>query len=409
MNHTTIWSTLRQTFAAWNEHEAPRLGAALAFYTVLSLAPLVIVVVGIVRLVFGHSAAQTQLLTQIESMMGHQGAEAVKAMIEHGEKPASGVIATIIGVITLLFGASGVFGELRDALNKMWEVKPESGGGLWGTIQAALLLFRHGPGRGISSPRLVTNERRFGGTRQVFWGIVANAQGLVLTAIDFGVSLGAITVLFALIFRYVPATRVAWRNVWGGGGATAVLFTIGKSLIGLYLGKAAVGSAYGAAGSLVVVIVAIYSAMIFLFGAESPMSWISEANPNNRRRAESITGRRNPAGDSRKRDSRQPRPRTLGGSCVPQARPPFPKPRFLGIRMSMELATAVSVIVCRPFGAVFREPIAGAAEPGPKFSRAPQPRRPKHLYNQLFWEYLRIRGPVRQASAKRTLRKAPPL
>jgi uncharacterized BrkB/YihY/UPF0761 family membrane protein len=127
MNYKTLGAMLRQTFSARNEHEAPRLGAALAFYTILSLAPLVILVLGIVALIFGHSTAQNQLLSQVDSMVGHQGSEAVKGMIEHAQKPASGTVASIIGVITLLFGASGVFGELRSALNTMWDGLPFRG------------------------------------------------------------------------------------------------------------------------------------------------------------------------------------------------------------------------------------------------------------------------------------------
>jgi membrane protein len=141
MNYKAIWSMLSQTFSAWNEHEAPRLGAALAFYTILSLAPLVILVIAIVALVFGHSSAQNQLLGQVESMVGRQGSEAVKGMIEQAQKPASRAFASIIGVITLLFGASGVFGELRSALNRMWDVKPKKEGGLWGTIKQRFFSF----------------------------------------------------------------------------------------------------------------------------------------------------------------------------------------------------------------------------------------------------------------------------
>ena len=141
MSHKTIWSMLIQTFSAWNEHEAPRLGTALAFYTILSLAPLVILVVGIVALIFGHSTAQNQLLGQVDSMLGHQGWDVVKGMIEHAQTPAFGMFASIIGVITLLFGASGVFGELRSALNEMWGVKPASGGGLWETVKQHFLSF----------------------------------------------------------------------------------------------------------------------------------------------------------------------------------------------------------------------------------------------------------------------------
>jgi len=135
MHYRAVWTILRDTFVAWNEHEAPRLGAALAFYTILSLAPLVILVIAIGALIFGHSAAQGQLLAQVDGLIGRQGSEAVGGMIEHAQKPASGAFASIAGVITLLFGASGVFGELRSALNLIWDVKPAGGAGLWGTLR----------------------------------------------------------------------------------------------------------------------------------------------------------------------------------------------------------------------------------------------------------------------------------
>jgi membrane protein len=268
MNHTTIWSMLSQTFSAWNEHEAPRLGAALAFYTILSLAPLVILVIALVALVFGHSTAQDQLLGQVDSMIGHQGSEAVKGMIEHAQEPASGTFASIIGVITLLFGASGVFGELRSALNKMWDVKIDSGGGVWGTIKQRFFSFGMVLAVGFLLLVSLVISVALAALGKFFGGFLPMPE-FMLSAINFMVSLAGTAVLFALIFRYVPGTKIDWNAVWIGATVTALLFTIGKFLIGLYLGKAAVGSAYGAAGSLIVVIVWVYySAMIFLFGAE---------------------------------------------------------------------------------------------------------------------------------------------
>ncbi len=268
MNYKTIWSLLSQTFSAWNEHEAPRLGAALAFYTILSLAPLAILVVGIVALIFGHSAAQNQLLAQVDSMVGHQGSEAVKGMIERAQKPASGMFASIIGVITLLLGASGVFGELRSALNEMWGVKPASEAGLWKTIKQRFFSFGMVLAVGFLLLISLVISAALAALGKFLGGFLAMPV-FVLNAINFGVSLAAIAVLFALIFRYVPDTKIAWKGVWIGASVTALLFTLGEFLIGFYLGKAAVGSAYGAAGSLVVVVVWVYySAMIFLFGAE---------------------------------------------------------------------------------------------------------------------------------------------
>ncbi len=259
---------LTRTSAEWNRHEAPRLGAALAFYSILSLAPLVVLALAIVSLIFGNSTAQTQLLDQVRGMIGEQGSQAVKDMIEHGQKPASSAIASIVGGITLLFGASGVFGELRSALNRMWDVQPESEGGFWSTIKQRVFSFTLVLAVGflllvslLLSVALAALSK--------FFAAVLPLPGFVLNTINLAVSLAGVAVLFALMFRFVPATKIAWRSIWIGATVTAVLFTMGKFLIGLYLGKAAVGSAYGAAGSLVVVIVWVYySAMIFLFGAE---------------------------------------------------------------------------------------------------------------------------------------------
>jgi membrane protein len=268
MNYKTIWSVLRKTLSAWNQHEAPRLGAALAFYTILSMAPLVILVIAIVALIFGHSTAQNQLLGQVDNMVGHQGSEAVKGMIDHAQKPASGTLASIIGGVTLLFGASGVFGELRSALNKMLDVKPESESGLWGTIKERFFSFGMVLAVGFLLLVSLVISTALAALGKFFGGFLPLPE-LALSAINFMVSLAGIAVLFALIFRYVPQTKIVWKDVWIGATVTSVLFTVGKHVIGLYLGKAAVGSAYGAAGSLVVVVVWVYySAMIFLFGAE---------------------------------------------------------------------------------------------------------------------------------------------
>ena len=268
MNNKTIWSMLSQAFFAWNAHEGQRLAAAFAFYTILSLAPLVILVIAIVALIFGHSTAQNQLLGQVENMIGHQGSEAVKGMIEHAQKPVSGTFAFIIGVMTLLFGASGVFGELRSALNKMWDVKPDKEGAVWVTIKQRFFSFGMVLAVGFLLLVSLMISAALAALGKFLGGFLPMLE-FVLSAINLVVSLAGIAVLFALIFRYVPETKIAWKDVWIGATVTALLFIIGKFLIGLYLGNAAVGSAYGAAGSLVVVIVWVYySAMIFLFGAE---------------------------------------------------------------------------------------------------------------------------------------------
>jgi membrane protein len=278
MNYKKLWRILRQTFSAWTKHDAPTLGAALAFYTILSLAPLVILAISMAALIFGRSAAQHELLGQVESMMGRQGSEAVKAMIEHAQKPASSAFASIIAVITLLFGASGAFGALRSALNKVWDVQPKSDGGFWAAIKKNVFSFGMVLSVGFLLLVSLVLTAALGVLGKYFGGLLPMPES-VLQIINFAVSLTGVSVLFALIFRYVPDVRMPWRGLWVGATVTALLFTIGKFLIGLYMGKAAVGSAYGAAGSLVVIIVWVYySGIIFLFGAEFTMCWANAQN-----------------------------------------------------------------------------------------------------------------------------------
>jgi membrane protein len=268
MHYKDIWPILKKTFSAWDAHEGQRLGASLAFYSILSLAPLVVLIVAIAGFVFGNSAAQNQIIAQVEAMIGKDGGEAVRATLQHAHRPAAGTAASILGVVTLLWGASGVFGELRAALNKMWDVRPREGEGIWATVRRQLFSFGMVLAVGfllvvslVLSAALAALGKFLGGMLPV--------PAYILSAVNFLVPLVGIAFLFALIFKYVPEVKVAWENVWLGAIATAFFLTVGKYLIGLYLGKAAPGSAYGAAGSLVVVVVWVYySAMIFLFGAE---------------------------------------------------------------------------------------------------------------------------------------------
>ena len=200
--------------------------------------------------------------------MGPDGAKAIRGMIEHAQKPVSGIFASIIGLITLLFGASGVFGELRSALNKIWEVKPETSSGILAMIRVRFFSFGMVLAVGFLLLVSLIISAALAAIGKFFGGLLPMPE-FVLSGINFVVSLLAIAVLFALIFKYVPETKIAWKDVWVGALATALLFTIGKFLIGFYLGKAGVGSAYGAAGSLIVVIIWVYySSLIFFFGAE---------------------------------------------------------------------------------------------------------------------------------------------
>jgi len=245
---------------------APRLGAALAYYTVFSIAPLLVIAIGIAGLIFGREAAQGMIASQIAHLVGEQGGEAIQTMVASANKPGVGTFGTIAGIVMLLFGAAGLFGQLQDALNTIWEVRPKEGRGVWGFIRDRFLSLTMV--LGVAFLLLVSLVAS--SALAAVGGLLGNLQtagvGMVLTTI---LDLTVITALFALIYRYLPDAEIAWRDVWLGAAVTAVLFTVGKFLVGLYLGRAAVGSAYGAAGSLAVLLVWLYyAAQIFLFGAE---------------------------------------------------------------------------------------------------------------------------------------------
>mgnify|MGYP000184201171 CR=1 FL=1 len=270
---------IRSTFASWSYHEAPRLGAALAFYTILSLAPLMILIVSLAAFVFGFPSAQSQILMQVQSMLGQQGAEAVKAIIEQAQKPSDSITASVLGMVMLLFGASGVFEELRSALNKIWNVQPVQSGHV-----AALLrerFFSFGMVLAIGFLLLVSLLFSAGLAALCnFCNEILPVSEWTLRIVNMVVSFFSISIVFALIFKFVPNAQIAWNPVIVGALLTSSLFSIGKVLIGLYLGKAAVGSAYGAAGSLVVIVVWVYySSQIFFLGAEFTHALATSRNP----------------------------------------------------------------------------------------------------------------------------------
>jgi membrane protein len=263
-----LFPMLKDTFNKWNDHQAPRLGASVAFYTLLSFAPLLVLLAALAALVFSREAAQNGLIEEAREVMGSRGADTVKSLLDNAQKPSSGVFASALAFATLLFGASGVFSELQSALNLIWDATPKNASGLMGVLQQKLFSFGMVLSVGflLLASLIISAALAFLG--KFFVGLFSVPPFLV-EGINFMVSFAVVTVLFALMFKYVPAVHISWGNVWTGALGTALLFTIGKQLLGLYLGKASVGSAYGAAGSLVAMIVWVYySAQIFFFGAE---------------------------------------------------------------------------------------------------------------------------------------------
>lgn len=268
MRASAFFPLLKATVAEWQEDKVPRLAAALAYFTVFSLAPLLVIAISIAALFFGEEAARGQIFAQLQGLIGRQGAEAIEATITNADRVEGGGIATIVGIITLLLGASGVFGQLQDALNTIWEVAPKPGRGIVSFLRTRFLSFGMVLVIGFLLLVSLVLSAILAGVSTYMEGFVP-ALAPLWAIVNFLVSFGVITCLFALIYRVLPDVHIAWGDVWVGAAFTALLFTIGRTLIGIYLGSAAVGSAYGAAGSLVIILVWVfYSAQILLFGAE---------------------------------------------------------------------------------------------------------------------------------------------
>jgi membrane protein len=263
-----IFSLLKEAFQEWNDDDALDLGAALAYYTIFSIAPLLVVVIAIAGFAFGREAVQGQLVGQIEGLVGRQGAEAIQTMVANAGHHGSGVLATVIAVVTILFGATGVFGQLQKTLNKIWDVQPKPGLGVKGLLKARALAFGMIVGVGFLLLVSLVVSAALTAVGTYFSGRFPGGA-VLLRILSEVVSFAVITLLFAMLYRVLPDVEISWQDVWAGSAFTAVLFTLGKYLIGLYLGHSSVASVYGAAGSLVVVLLWIYySSQILFFGAE---------------------------------------------------------------------------------------------------------------------------------------------
>lgn len=269
----TVWSLLRQTVQSWLDDRAPSMGAALAYYTLFSLAPLLLIVISVAGLIFGEDAARGEITLQLRSLMGDAGAGAVQELLVSVRQPAEGSFATAVGLLLLLVGATTVFAELQDSLDRIWRVPARVPSNGWlALLRARLLSFGMILAIGfLLTVSLVVSaalalvgrsvEPLFGGWYVV--GAAANAiGGFVLVA-----------AMFALIYKVLPRAHVQWRDVWTGALFTAILFALGKLLIGLYISRFGVSSGFGAASSLVIVLLWVYySAQVFLFGAE--FTWV---------------------------------------------------------------------------------------------------------------------------------------
>jgi membrane protein len=268
-----LWSLLHQTVLSWLDDYAPSMGAALAYYTLFSLAPLMLIVVSVGGMLFGEEAARGEIASQLVLLMGSGGARAVQDLLASVRQPAQGTLATVLGLALLFLGATTVFAELQNALDRIWHAPPSWRGGTWLTlVRTRLLSFGMILAIGflllvslVFSAALALMGRWLEPVFGAWYALAALSNALAAFAM--------VTVLFALIYKLMPRVRVQWRDVWTGALFTAMLFSLGRYLIGLYIGRSGVVTGFGAAGSLVVILLWVYySAQIFLLGAE--FTWV---------------------------------------------------------------------------------------------------------------------------------------
>jgi membrane protein len=268
MSMSGAWILLKNTGASWSEDKVPKLAAALAYYTAFSLAPLLVITVAVVGFVFGEDAAQGQIVHQMEGLFGRQGAETAQTMILNAHRSGAGVLATVISAAVLFLGAGGVFAELQDSLNTIWEVKPRPGRGILGMLRDRFLSFA----MVLVIAFLLLVSLAVSTVLSAMTNRVSQVLPLgdsLSVAIDLLISVGVITLLIALIYKVLPDVYVGWRYVWIGAFLTAMLFTLGKFGLGLYLSRSTATSVFGAAGSLAAFLLWVYySAQIVFFGAE---------------------------------------------------------------------------------------------------------------------------------------------
>jgi membrane protein len=267
------WVMVKEAAAAWVADYAPSMGAALSYYSVFSLAPLLLIVISVAGLVFGEEAVRGEVFAQLQGLLGADASQAVEGLLASVSETEEGILGTAVGLVLLLIGATTVFGELQDALDRIWRAPArDRSGGLWGLVRARLLSF----GMILGIAFLLMVSLVFSAAVAAlgkWWSGAFGSWEVVAQVVNLAVGFALTTVVFAMIYKFMPRVSVQWRDVWLGAAVTAVLFTLGRFLIGLYIGKSGIASGFGAAGSLIVVFVWVYySAQIFLIGAE--FTWV---------------------------------------------------------------------------------------------------------------------------------------
>jgi membrane protein len=260
------WRLTKWTIESWWTDNALRLSAAMSYYITFSLAPLLLIVIAVAGILMGNHNARDAIMQQARTLIGSSGADALDVMMKSARKPATSVFAAAVGVVTLLLGATGVVGQLQDALNTVWRVKPRPGRGIKGIIRSRIVNFAMILGIGFLLLVSLVISAAIESLGGYFW---QGQTQLIIEVLHFLLSTAVVTVLFAMMFKFLPDVKLRWRNIWFGALVTAVLFSIGKTLTGLYIAKSSLASSYGAAGSLVIILTWVYySSASFLLGAE---------------------------------------------------------------------------------------------------------------------------------------------
>jgi membrane protein len=262
------WELLKRSVLQWYEDDCLQLGAALAYYTVFSLAPVLVIVIAVAGALFGPEAAQGEIVGQIRGLVGEEGATAVQSLVQSASRPGVGVWATLAGLVVLLVGSTSAFSQLQGALNRIWDVPTRAHSGVWDLVRARLLSFAAVMGTGFLLSVSLVLSAAVAALGRIGGGVIPGLSGALELA-DFLGSMIVHTLLFAMIFKLLPDAAIRWRDVWVGAAVTAALFFVGKLVIGAYLGRSDLGAAYGAAGWVILILAWVYySAQIILFGAE---------------------------------------------------------------------------------------------------------------------------------------------
>ena len=267
------WQIFKAAANAWMDDYAPSMGAALSYYTLFSLAPLLVLIIAIAGMVFGQDAAQGAIIAQLQGIMGEEGATAVQGLLQAAREPSTGIVASIVGGFLLLLGATAIFAELQTDLDRIWQVPAkDKPSGLWGWLRSRVLSF--GLVLGLAFMLMLSLVVSAALAASSEWLSGGAAESVLASVLNFVASFALFTVLFAMIYKIMPTAKISWHDVWTGSAVTALLFNVGKSLIGMYLAKSSVASGFGAAGSFVILVAWFYySAQIFLFGAE--YTWVN--------------------------------------------------------------------------------------------------------------------------------------